>query len=393
MSTNSKFKKIWEKITEKWHIKLVCLILAIALYLLHQSALLEKRTFVVPLQVVQNGLVEMTGYNTTNVSVIVHAEKDVISQIKNSDLNASINLNTITESGTFEVPVNLYLSDSISGYDSLEITVKPEKLKVNVEKTAMKYVPVLASTVGEVGHGYVIEKVEIDPPYVAIQGPESIVNATEEIKTTRLNVSNAVVNFSSEVHPFETNSLLKLDDNGPYKATVYLTTESSQKTFDGIKIKVLNLRSELKLDGELPEISVTLAGSIPYLEKYVIPENFVIADLENIEYPGAYEIPLRFASNSNVQFESKSLESVVVNVSAVQKQNSDGQNSENIENENSENQAPTEDSLKNPENLEEKSENSGEQNIESQKSTENFENPAEKSENSQTETKTSDETE
>ncbi len=366
MSTNSKIKKIWEKITEKWHIKLVCLILAISLYLLHQSALLEKRTFVVPLQVVQNGLVEMTGYNATNVSVIVHAEKEVISQIKNSDLNASINLNTITESGIFEVPVNLYLSDSISSYDSLEITVKPEKLKVNVEKTAMKYVPVLASTVGEVGHGYVIEKVEIDPPYVAIQGPESIVNATEEIKTTRLNVSNAVVNFSTEVQPYETNSLLKLDDKGPYKATVYLSTESSQKTFSGIKIKVLNLRSELKLDGELPEISVTLAGSIPYLEKYVIPENFVIADLENIEQPGVYEIPLRFVSNSNVQVESKSLESVIVNISAVQEQNPDAQNSAEVENEN-------------PGNLEEKFENLSEQNIDLQKTIENSVNLAEKS--------------
>ncbi len=366
MSTNSKIKKIWEKITEKWHIKLVCLILAISLYLLHQSALLEKRTFVVPLQVVQNGLVEMTGYNATNVSVIVHAEKEVISQIKNSDLNASINLNTITESGIFEVPVNLYLSDSISSYDSLEITVKPEKLKVNVEKTAMKYVPVLASTVGEVGHGYVIEKVEIDPPYVAIQGPESIVNATEEIKTTRLNVSNAVVNFSTEVQPYETNSLLKLDDKGPYKATVYLSTESSQKTFSGIKIKVFNLRSELKLDGELPEISVTLAGSIPYLEKYVIPENFVIADLENIEQPGVYEIPLRFVSNSNVQVETKSLESVIVNISAVQEQNPDAQNSAEVENEN-------------PGNLEEKFENLSEQNIDLQKTIENSVNLAEKS--------------
>ena len=51
-------KHLLDKILDKWPAKAVCLIIAIFLYFFHQASLIDSKTFVVPLNIIENGTCE-----------------------------------------------------------------------------------------------------------------------------------------------------------------------------------------------------------------------------------------------------------------------------------------------------------------------------------------------
>ena len=100
-----KANRFFEKILFNWPVKVCCLILAIALYLFHQASLTEKRSFVIPLTIVEEGLVQHTGDYTSTVTVVVRANTEEISSVHSNQLNAYVNLNNISKNGEYNLPV------------------------------------------------------------------------------------------------------------------------------------------------------------------------------------------------------------------------------------------------------------------------------------------------
>ena len=66
-----KANQLFNKILDKWPVKVLCLIAAISMYLFHQASLTEKRSFVIPLTVLEEGAVQHTGDFTSTVTVTV----------------------------------------------------------------------------------------------------------------------------------------------------------------------------------------------------------------------------------------------------------------------------------------------------------------------------------
>ena len=48
-------KRLLDKILDKWPAKVICLVIAIFLYFFHQASLIDSRTVVVPLEIIENG--------------------------------------------------------------------------------------------------------------------------------------------------------------------------------------------------------------------------------------------------------------------------------------------------------------------------------------------------
>lgn len=284
-------KQLTEKITHNWPIKLVCFALAIILYILHQASLVEKKTFIVPLTVIQEGNLTYTDTIDKTVTVVVKTSPEYINVIQESDIVASLNLNTQNENGIY--PVNVSLSERVLTIDPLEIQVKPERINVNVVEKVLKYVEIKPSIVETVAKGYKIEKISCDPPYIEVIGPKSVVDSIEEVYTKRIPVSNATSSFTAETYYYELNKLLEVPYKGPYKVTVAVVPEEIVKEFNNLKLNVFNLDDNLKLDNVLPSINVTVEGTVPFFEKYTIPKNAVSINLANIHEAGEYEIPVR----------------------------------------------------------------------------------------------------
>lgn len=307
-------KTLLDKILDKWPAKVICLVIAIFLYFFHQASLIDSKTFVVPLHIIENGMVMHVGNTPNSISVVVRAGEETIKSVSASDITASINLNTITEKGTYKLPVKISLSDNLMAYDPFEVKLKDDSVTIDVDRKSIKYVPIVPSVVGDVAHGYEIESISFSPSTVEISGPESIVNATEQIYSTRINVSNAEINFSTETSCQHLNKLLTVMDEGSFKAEITIKPQSMERVFEEVPIEVLNLDSSLEIKDELPTVMIKLAGTMPVLENYVLTKHTVQVNLREVNAPGEYEIPLRYILPANLQLIEKSDDEIIVTV-------------------------------------------------------------------------------
>jgi YbbR domain-containing protein len=307
-------KHLLDKILDKWPAKVICLVIAIFLYFFHQASLIDSKTVVVPLQIIENGIVMHMGNTPKSVSVVVRAEDETIKSLLTSDISASICLDSITEKGTYKLPVNITLSDSLKAYDPFEVRLKEDSVTIDVDKKAIKYIPITPSVVGEVAHGYEIESISMSPSTVEVAGPESVLNATEQIYTTRLNVSNAEINFSTETSYQQLNKLLTVLDEGPFKAEVTIKPKPMERIFDQVPVEVINLNNSLDLKEELPLVSIKLSGTMPVLENYILSKHAVQINLHEITEPGNYTVPLRYVLPANLQLVEKSDDELTITV-------------------------------------------------------------------------------
>ena len=307
-------KRLTEKVFDKWPAKIICFIVAVFLYFFHQASLVDTKTFAIPLTVIENGMVMHSGTLPKSVSVVIRADDNAIKLVTANDITAEINLDNITEAGTYKIPVSISLSDSLLEFDPFEVKLKDESVTLKVDKKAFRYVPIKPSIVGEVAHGYEIQSISMNPSTVEIFGPESIVNMTEQIYTTRLNVSNAETNFATEISYQNQIPLLTVVDEGPFKATVSVVPKMMEKEFLETEVEVVNLNSSLEIQGELPKVSLKLSGSMPVLENYTLSKHAVQLNMRDVIEPGTYDVQLRYTIPSNLQLIEKSDDELTVQV-------------------------------------------------------------------------------
>ena len=307
-------KRLLDKILDKWPAKVICLIIAIFLYFFHQASLIDSKTLVIPLEIIENGMVMQVGNAPKSVSVVVRAGEETIKSVLPTDLSASVCLDNLTQKGTYKLPVKINLAESLMEYDPFEVKIKDDMVTIDVDRKAIKYVPLVPSVIGDVAHGYEIDTITMSPSTIEISGPESIVNATEQIYTTRVNVSNAETNFSTETSYQQLNKLLTVIDEGPFKAEVSVKPKIMEREFDSIKVEVLYLDSSFELTEELPLVSIKLSGAMPILENYILSKHAVQLNLYDIKEEGTYEIPLKYIIPANLQLIEKSDEELTVTV-------------------------------------------------------------------------------
>lgn len=326
-------KTLIDKLLDKWPAKVICLIIAIFLYIFHQVSITDKKTFVLPLNIVENGIVQHIGRVPSSVSVVIRAGSEDMSSISLSDMSASVTLDDITEPGTYDVPVFVEISDKMLALDPLEINLKDKTVKIKVDKRTSKYVPLQASITGQVARGYQISKVEINPSVVLITGPESVLKAVDFISTTKINVSNAEKTFSTEASYVETSKIYEVEEKGPYKATVIVETLPFEREFTDVTLQVLNLSENLELQSPLPKTIVKISGPMLALEAYNITSKFAQVDLTAINQPGQYTVKVKYNLPAGFDLVEKELDSVdVIITEKIIENNDDAENVENAEN-------------------------------------------------------------
>lgn len=305
-------KQLIDKNLHQWPVKVICLIIAIFLYIFHQVSLIDKKTFVVPLTIQENGNVMHVGNTPNSVAVIVRTSNENMKNISNNDITAVVNLDTITEKGVYELPVIVNISDDIKALDPLEVRLKDNKVILEVDNKAFRYVKVEPSVVGEVSHNYEIENVILTPSTLMITGPKSIIDVTDAVYTSRITVSNAETSFSTDTSIQVLNKLISIEDVN-VKADVKVVPRNMELEVD-VPVELMNLSSDLVCNEEVPTVKLKLFGTVSYLENYHVPRRSVQAYLGDIKEPGTYELPLYFYFPRVIDIIEKSSETITVTV-------------------------------------------------------------------------------
>ena len=275
-------------------LKYVVSLLQLPFIFFHQASLTDRRSFVIPLTVVEEGAVQYTGELTSTVTVVVRANTEAISSIHSNQLTAYVNLNTIAKNGEYNLPVKVKLAEELLSFDPLEIKVKPEYIKVKAETKDLKYIPLEASITGEPEHGYEVSEITIEPATVEVIGPESIIENTKKIYLDKIDVTGLTQKQTFEVNYKSINKLLSITEEGPFKVTLMIEPKNMERTINDIEVTLISLADNLYLKDDIMPVWVTLEGSMPVLEDYTPGRRFVSADFSKITEPGEYDIELEY---------------------------------------------------------------------------------------------------
>ena len=307
-----KTKQLFEKLTENWQAKVICFGLALGLYVVHITSLLDRKTYTVPLKVVADGgMYPMSDY-PEYVRITVRSTAENIAETLQSDFTATIDLTKYEKEGSFSIPVSVHLSPKLLLMDPFEIKLNPESVSMRLEEKTLKYVSVVPSLSGEVQHGYVVTKTAVEPATVEITGPRRAVDETKQVYTSAIDVTALTVPKTFEASLQNINSLLAINPAKSYTVHVDVAEEPLVKKFTDVPVRLLFLPEALEAEGEAPKISFDVAGTVPTLEDYELSESAVYVDCSAIDKAGTYDLPVYITLPSYFQIENQSAATVNV---------------------------------------------------------------------------------
>lgn len=256
------FKSIFQNIPAK----IICLLVAIGLWIYVGSGLAQIGTFPgkIPLEFnnTANGLVAVC--DIAGVSVKIVAASNLWKTLGADSFKAKIDLSGYAE-GTYELPVKV-----ISQNPEVQVVeINPAKVIVRVEKTVEKEVPINLRVEGKAADGYVVGDWKIKPDKVKIIGGSSQIGNIFEA-TAKITLSNERDNLQRIV------KVIALDSNGneirnlkfnpaEVEVQVPLVQASSAKTV-GIKVVTTGLPQQgywvSQIETEPSTLAVTASAEI-----------------------------------------------------------------------------------------------------------------------------------
>lgn len=308
-------KGLLEKFSNNWQVKIICFVAATLLCVGRTFSRLDKKTFIVPLDVVSTGMVLPVSKSPEFVRITIRSTQENVAEVLPSDLSAALDLTYFYTDGEYLAPVTVKLSPKVLMMDSFEVKMKPERVPIKVEQKVVKYVPVNLSLVGSVAHGYKIAETILNPDYVQITGPKTAVDAVGSINTDIVDVTDLTDSEDYTVLMQDVNSLLQV--NSPARVCsvhVSIAPEVMTRTFLGVKVNVLKLDPALEIASDILPITFDAEGEVAALEDFTLGENVVTVSCSGIKTAGVYNLPVRIALPYPLKVQSMSTETVRVSV-------------------------------------------------------------------------------
>lgn len=189
----TKFIKIF---TQNIGLKLISLILAIALWFFVISGGRSEIIIDVPIQFknMPQGLELIDSYKT--VSINIGGQERLLKNLKPDDIGIFIDMSKVEKGETY-FPLS---KENIKLPTALTIAkISPNRVKLVVEETLKKTVPIKPIIVGSPAEGFSISNVEITPKMVAIEGPTGVIVRIYSVKTRLIDITGLTEDFQYNV--------------------------------------------------------------------------------------------------------------------------------------------------------------------------------------------------
>lgn len=214
-------------VLENWTLKLTALLLAFLMWLGVSGEQFEIR--IIPNVNLEfrnkpEGL-EIVGIGSKNFEV--HLRTPIGKTILQEDLAIIVDLTEAQEGSR----IYTLRPDSVLAPEGVEPTnVIPSRLRIILEKTATKTVPVKPKLQGQVLNGYEIVQMTSNPPAVTVEGPQSQVKRVESVTTEAIDMTSRSGSFVASVHVIAEEAMVRIDQLDP--VAVSFQIREKRRTFE-----------------------------------------------------------------------------------------------------------------------------------------------------------------
>jgi YbbR domain-containing protein len=189
----SYLKKIWNLLKPDIEIKLISILIGIILWEMALSAKYIEVTKEVPIEISHSKNLIVSNEIPDKISFRLSGQKHLLKNLLSRHEDPiRINLSNANSS----LVTYRFFQDQISIPSGVKVlSIYPNSLLIHLEELKVKEVPIRIQTEGSPDEGYVIDKIQVKPKTVRIQGASSKLNNISEISTHTINLFKARASF------------------------------------------------------------------------------------------------------------------------------------------------------------------------------------------------------
>ncbi|WP_155717610.1 CdaR family protein [Leptospira weilii] len=256
-------------IFNNWQAKLGSLILAVVFYVNLQNSKILVKEIQIPIEYPKLGgtlVVSKTSDKTVPVKVEgVREYVNYYSQFLKVHINTS----------ELKVGENLVSAYRISGAPTgLRITRLRDKIKVNLESTSIKILPIDVKFTGDLPQNYVKANHFISPSVIRVSGPPGMLEGLGKITIPPISLKDKTESFTIKHKLPDFPAAVKVRDNikeVTVRVNIFASVSNAGETLLlGIPIKCQTLDKNLEAEFSEPEVSVKLQSKTPLKSIQVI---------------------------------------------------------------------------------------------------------------------------
>ncbi len=293
--------KALTRLQKNWPIKILSLVAAVLLFLLNAVVGLEERYVNVPIELeLPTNLVPNSSYSN-NARVGIRGEPDDIWTISENDIEVFVDLRGVTAEGVYRRPVEYRPTEAIRDVDPLEINIEPEEVTISLEEKLGRNIPVVPQITGAPPEGYVLDDWVITPNSVLLEGPRSLVEPIEELRTEEIDVSNRRDDFSLRLTLVTPDPLIHVPGGGIVDFSARIEERIVTRTIEDVPVVVAGLRDDLRLATPLPTGFVQVQGRELAVDEILSDEVLLIVDATDVEQAGTATIPVRASLSQEIK--------------------------------------------------------------------------------------------
>ena len=287
-----KAASLLSRILDRWPVKVLAVALAVVLYLLFRMNTLTERQIAVPLSVITpEGFIVSSDF-PDRINMTMRGEADDVAGVLSEDVEAFVNLAPYPEEGEYRLPIEFRKTGTALLPEALELRSRPREIEVTLERRTVRSLVVRPELSGFPALGYDLTQYFVSPSSVTAVGPQSQMAGLTELKTEIIDLSGRLNDFSVTtrlVRP--SNQILSpggevVEFRGVIDEAVVIRTIADRE------IVVIDLPDGLRIEGELPRVSLTVQGSQLTVEAARPQDMTFYIEGSEILNPGRYILPL-----------------------------------------------------------------------------------------------------
>lgn len=285
-------KNITEKLLENWPAKIVCLTLALLLFMFYRMSTLEQRVFSVPLRIqTNNDIVPAASYPRT-VTVRLRGEMDTLYPVEEKDISVFVDLTSLEREGEYRFPLQVRVAGTAGTDSTLETAVEPSEIRIRVEMRTVKKVPVVPNFAGYPEAGYEFDGYLVNPVSVEVSGPRTVVESIEEMQTEAIDLSGRNAGFEGTALLMNRNSLITVSSGGTVEYRVRIVPTIVTRTVTGLPLRFDFLDDRFLVESGAEPGMISVRGRQIDLANDALFQDALHVNAKNIYSSGIYSLPV-----------------------------------------------------------------------------------------------------
>jgi YbbR domain-containing protein len=297
-----------------WPIKMICVVIALILFVFHRTNSSEERLFSVPLIIeIDDAMTPSSVYNGV-IHITLRGEPSNTRAVLAEDIEAYIDLRGKGK-GVHRAPVQTRKKGASVGIEPLEISVEPLEIALALDFKISKHVQLNVSIQGVAQQGYELVSYTLTPHEALIEGPLEVLDGIESLSTDSVAIDGRSGNFSVMVNIISNNPLVRIRGTGMAEFQGAIQEIIHRATFDDVPISITGLDQLFSARLGSVRGSVSIEGTQLSMQDYQPDASLLFVDCSSIQEAGTYTLPVSANLPLGMRLIRQEPETLIVRVS------------------------------------------------------------------------------